>query len=137
MSQASHPAAAMHPGGGIKHVYLRAVEHSGWVISEPMEGGMKVVTMTAWRFIDANGDLSRNDDISGPVIDVVAGTTVVVHLKNELSGPVSIHPHGVIYDIENDGSAETGSTVAPGKTRTYSERPPMIPWEPGSTTITP
>lgn len=128
MSRAPQPAAAMHPGGGIKHVYPRAVEHSGWVISEPMEGGMKAVTMTAWRFIDDNGDLSRNDDISGPVIDVVAGTTVVVHLKNELSGPVSIHPYGGIYDIENDGSAETGSTVAPGKTRTYT-------WKPSNDTV--
>lgn len=43
-----------------------------------------------------------------------------MHLKNELSGPVSIHPHGVIYDINNDGSPETGTTVAPGETHTYT-----------------
>jgi len=63
----------------------------------------------------------------GPVLRAEVGDTIQVVLKNNLRFPVSMHPHGVIYQKDSegapyqDGSGEEGNkgTVPPGGTHTY------------------
>ncbi|PAW95364.1 hypothetical protein CKK33_18410 [Mucilaginibacter sp. MD40] len=51
----------------------------------------------------------------GPVIRAEVGDSIKVVFKNKASFPFSIHPHGVLYDRNNEGI--TG--VSPGATFTY------------------
>ncbi len=62
----------------------------------------------------------------GPVLRAEVGDTIKVVFKNNATRPYSIHPHGVLYAKESEGSGyEDGSTfagkkgVAPGETHTY------------------
>lgn len=76
----------------------------------------------------------------GPTIEMLEGECIAITLHNEISAEtlqalrtddmtpigVSLHPHGVRYDRESDGTMHTGSWVAPGESRTYIwyARPP-------------
>ena len=62
--------------------------------------------------------------IMGPVIRGVGGETIAVTLYNRCWRPVSMHPHGVLYDKDSEGSyyrpnPGLGSAVAPGAKFTY------------------
>jgi FtsP/CotA-like multicopper oxidase with cupredoxin domain len=68
----------------------------------------------------------------GPVIRGVVGDTIVVHFRNNTSIPTSIHPHGVLYAKDSEGSPYTDSAddltntapaddaVPPGTDYTYT-----------------
>jgi FtsP/CotA-like multicopper oxidase with cupredoxin domain len=62
--------------------------------------------------------------VLGPVIRAEVGDTITVHLLNRSSQFVSLHPHGVRYDKDNEGAhyahGGSGSQVAPGATFTYT-----------------
>jgi manganese oxidase len=53
--------------------------------------------------------------ILGPVIRAEVGDSIKVVFKNNASFPFSIHPHGVVYDSDNEGIMG----VDPGATFTY------------------
>jgi hephaestin len=64
----------------------------------------------------------------GPVIQAEVGDTIVVHFKNNTLFAASMHPHGVRYTKDSEGSLYDDATsgadkaddaVAPGKTHTY------------------
>ena len=55
-----------------------------------------------------------NGSIPGPLLEVVAGDTVIVKVVNKLNVPVSVHPHGVTYTVQNDGSFGSGAYAPPG-----------------------
>ncbi len=62
--------------------------------------------------------------VLGPVMRGVTGDFIVVTLFNKISTPVSLHPHGVRYDKDSEGSAYLtarglGSSIAPGAKFTY------------------
>ncbi|NQW99634.1 multicopper oxidase domain-containing protein [bacterium] len=62
--------------------------------------------------------------IMGPVMRGVTGDFIVVTLLNWLSAPVSLHPHGVRYDKDSEGSSYLtarglGSSIAPQAKFTY------------------
>ena len=60
--------------------------------------------------------------ILGPQMRAVVGDTIKVHFLNKTDRPLSIHPHGVLYDKNNegaDGSGE-GASVGPNKSYTYT-----------------
>jgi len=59
--------------------------------------------------------------ILGPQLRAVEGDTLVVHFLNRSEKPLSIHPHGVLYDKANEGAdgKGAGAAVAPGKSFTY------------------
>lgn len=66
---------------------------------------------TVWTF---------NGSVPGPTIRIKQGQKVTVHLKNELSKPVSIHWHGLPVPNSQDGiPGITQNAVQPGKTYTY------------------
>lgn len=58
-----------------------------------------------------NSDLG----ILGPVIRAEVGDSVIVVFKNKASFPYSIHPHGLVYNTENEGMMG----IPPGETFTY------------------
>ncbi len=59
--------------------------------------------------------------ILGPQLRGEVGDTLKVHFKNLSDRPLSIHPHGVLYDEDNDGAdlRGAGAIIAPGKSYTY------------------
>jgi len=62
--------------------------------------------------------------IPGPVLEVNEGETLTVHFHNKVDVPVTMHPHGIRYTEEMDGSYEgkftnPGGFVQPNKKFTY------------------
>ncbi len=59
--------------------------------------------------------------ILGPQIRAVEGDTIKVHFLNRADKPLSIHPHGMRYDEQNEGAdmKGLGAYVEPGKSFTY------------------
>lgn len=57
--------------------------------------------------------------IPGPVLEMWEGDTLQVELVNNTDKRLSIHPHGVDYATDSDGSPFNDSFNEPGETRTY------------------
>ncbi len=66
--------------------------------------------------------------ILGPVLRAEVGDTIKVIFKNNATRPYSLHPHGVFYTKESEGSVyddgataaqKANSVVPPGETHTY------------------
>jgi manganese oxidase len=62
--------------------------------------------------------------VPGPLLEVGVGETLVVHFRNKLNTPVTMHPHGIFYSNEMDGGykgkfTDPGGFVQKGKTFTY------------------
>jgi hephaestin len=64
----------------------------------------------------------------GPLLRAAVGDTIVVHFRNNLSFPASVHPHGVFYDKASEGAPSDDGTgaaqraddaVPPGGSYTY------------------
>lgn len=65
----------------------------------------------------------------GPVIRAEVGDTIKVHLKNFATRPYTIHPHGVFYEKDSEGSLypdmspqdqKKDDAVFPGRNYTYT-----------------
>ena len=54
--------------------------------------------------------------MAGRVNDIEAdvGDTVVVHFRNECGMPVTMHPHGIFYTVDMDGTYKGKYTVPSG-----------------------
>jgi FtsP/CotA-like multicopper oxidase with cupredoxin domain len=75
--------------------------------------------------------------VPGPVLEIWEGDTLEIELINTTDRRLSIHPHGVNYTTESDGSPMNDSATGPGETRTYvwtTQAPYQIKgqWMPGS-----
>ncbi|MBS1881291.1 MAG: multicopper oxidase domain-containing protein, partial [Actinobacteria bacterium] len=42
--------------------------------------------------------------VPGPLLEAEVGDTVVVHFRNRTGAPVTMHPHGIFYANEMDGT---------------------------------
>ncbi len=71
--------------------------------------------------------------ILGPILRAEVGDTLRVVFKNNATHPFSMHPHGVFYDKDSEGSPYQDGTsgadkaddaVAPGGTHTYTWKVP-------------
>ncbi|MEV0566628.1 multicopper oxidase domain-containing protein [Dactylosporangium sp. NPDC050588] len=60
--------------------------------------------------------------VPGPTLEMYEGDTLEVTLVNTTNQRLSIHPHGVDYSTESDGSPLHASFNNPGETRTYTWR---------------
>ncbi|MFE0421594.1 multicopper oxidase domain-containing protein [Streptomyces sp. NPDC058953] len=60
--------------------------------------------------------------IPGPMIELNEGDTLHIEFENLMDVAVSLHVHGVDFDIANDGTKLNRSHVEPGATRTYTWR---------------
>lgn len=58
--------------------------------------------------------------IPGPLLEMWEGDTLQIELVNNTDKRLSIHPHGVDYKTESDGSPFNDSFNEPGETRTYT-----------------
>lgn len=59
--------------------------------------------------------------ILGPQFRAVVGDTLKIHFLNKTDRPLSIHPHGVRYDKDNEGAdGGKGANILPGKSHTYT-----------------
>jgi len=59
--------------------------------------------------------------ILGPQLRAVVGDTLKIHFLNKTDQPLSMHPHGVMYDKDNEGAdSGKGASVLPGKSYTYT-----------------
>jgi manganese oxidase len=62
----------------------------------------------------------------GPLVRAEVGDTIRIVFKNNLTFPVSLHPHGVFYEKTsegapyNDGVDPTKKSAAPGEIQTYT-----------------
>ncbi len=87
--------------------------------------GKKTFTAYAYRAYSANFAAPLGAArIPGPLIEAYVGETVVVHFRNELSSPVTIHPHGIQYSVDMDGAykgkhTDPGGFVQQGETFDY------------------
>jgi hypothetical protein len=57
-----------------------------------------------------------------PTIEMTEGEVLNITLKNELTSDVSLHVHGVHYNLDSDGTRHSGSFVKPGQQRVYQWR---------------
>lgn len=63
--------------------------------------------------------------IMGPLIRAEVGDTIVIHFRNNTTQPYSMHPHGVSYSRESEGTPYPGTRmdaaglVSPGQMHTY------------------
>lgn len=85
------------------------------------EGVTRHITLVAKAVPElAPFDLTFNGTLPGPTIIIDEGDEVFLTLVNNLPNtPVSIHVHGVHYEIESDGTFHTASFAPPGGTYTY------------------
>jgi FtsP/CotA-like multicopper oxidase with cupredoxin domain len=85
-------------------------------------GETRRITMYAER-IDATtigyGLEPGKASVPGPLLEMWEGDTLEITLVNTTDERLSIHPHGVNYDVDSDGSAFNASYNEPGETRTY------------------
>ena len=60
--------------------------------------------------------------ILGPELRGEVGDTLKVHFRNRTELPLSMHPHGLHYDEDNDGADHRGAggIVSPGASYTYT-----------------
>ncbi len=65
----------------------------------------------------------------GPIIRAEVNDTIFVHFRNNTSFPTTVHPHGVFYDKDSEGSPYADGTsgankaddsVSPGDQHTYT-----------------
>ncbi|WP_024874457.1 multicopper oxidase domain-containing protein [Saccharomonospora piscinae] len=76
--------------------------------------------------------------VPGPVLEMWEGDTLEIELVNNTDRRLSIHPHGVDYSTDSDGSPFNASFNEPGETRFYewrTKKPSEGPdgfWIPGS-----
>lgn len=57
--------------------------------------------------------------IPGPILETNVGDHVIVHFRNELDEPTTIHWHGIRVPNDADGSEHTQTPVAPGGSYDY------------------
>ncbi len=88
----------------------------------------KTLTYTKYRYIGYKDDryitpLPQPEwmGILGPQLRAEVGDTIRVHFLNKTDRPLSIHPHGVLYDKDNEGAdGGKGAMISPGKRYTYT-----------------
>jgi FtsP/CotA-like multicopper oxidase with cupredoxin domain len=61
-----------------------------------------------------------NGTVPGPLIDVKVGDKLIVHFKNSLPEPTTIHWHGVRVPAPMDGTPAMQAPIAPGGTFDYA-----------------
>ena len=102
---------------------------SFWVASGPHQIG-KVVKKALYReYTDATFTRLKPRSkewehlgFLGPLLRAEVGDTIQVVFKNNLRFPVSMHPHGVLYQRDSEGAVygdASNQAVPPGATRTY------------------
>jgi len=86
------------------------------------EGETRRLTMYAEKISDelyGYGLAPGEATVPGPVLEMWEGDTLEIDLVNTTDRVLSLHPHGVDYDVGSDGTLMNGTAVMPGQTRRY------------------
>ncbi len=95
------------------------------MLNQPVRKGKTTFTAYAYRAHTADfGQPLGPASVPGPLLEAREGETLVVHFRNLCPVPVTMHPHGVFYANEMDGSykgihTDPGGFVQKGRTVTY------------------
>jgi FtsP/CotA-like multicopper oxidase with cupredoxin domain len=104
------PATDTNPAADIVEVRLAA----GPAKAELLAGSRADV----WAYSDlAAGTVAGS--VPGPLIEAKRGDRVIVHFRNDLPEPTTIHWHGVRVPATSDGTPSSQVPVAPGAEFTY------------------
>ena len=90
--------------------------------AQPRRGETRRITMYAERLAGGMvgyGLAPCEASVPGPLLEMWEGDTLEIELVNTTDQRLSIHPHGVNYDVDSDGSPFNDSFNEPGQTRTY------------------
>src|SRR5690606_20092230 len=91
----------------------------------PAGGEVKRIKMYAEQLPDGQmgyGLEKGKATIPGPLIDLIEGDTLHIEFETTMDVAVSLHVHGLDYEISSDGTKQSRSHVEPGETRTYTWR---------------
>lgn len=95
------------------------------MLNQPVRKGKTTFTAYAYRAHTADfGEPLGPASVPGPLLEAREGETLVVNFRNLCPVPVTMHPHGVFYPNEMDGSykgihTDPGGFVQKGRTVTY------------------
>jgi FtsP/CotA-like multicopper oxidase with cupredoxin domain len=125
--------AALSAAGPTREYWITAEErdwnivptHRDQMMAEPVKEGR--TTFKAYGYRPYSADFASPiapATIPGPLIEAEVGDTVIVHFRNKLKTPVTMHPHGVFYSNEMDGAykgkfTDPGGFVQRNRTFTY------------------
>lgn len=95
------------------------------LVDENPDPNVVEVTLTAGKttasFLDGKKAqvFAYNGSLPGPLLRAKVGDEVIVHFKNALPDPTTIHWHGLRVPDDMDGAPRVKDPVAPGKEFTY------------------
>lgn len=102
---------------GIGRIYLKAIYRE---------------YLPGFSALKLRGSAEAHLGLLGPPIRAEVGDTLIVHFRNNTRFPLSIHPHGVLYDKNSEGSPYADETdlkaddaVPPSGNHTYVWRVPQ------------
>jgi FtsP/CotA-like multicopper oxidase with cupredoxin domain len=129
----SSDLAALVSSGPTREYWIAAEErpwnivptHRDQMMAAPVKDGKTTFNAYGYRPYSANfGHPIAPASVPGPLIEAEVGDTVVVHFRNKLKAPVTMHPHGIFYANEMDGTykgkwTDPGGFVQTDRTFTY------------------
>ncbi|MEU0215716.1 multicopper oxidase domain-containing protein [Streptomyces sp. NPDC006265] len=102
-----------------------AMSAAGPAKTAPAGGEVKRIKLYAEKLPDGQmgyGLEKGKASVPGPLIELNEGDTLHVEFENTMDVEVSLHVHGLDYEITSDGTKLNRSHVEPGGTRTYTWR---------------
>jgi len=112
-------------GGAAVAASLSFAPSSTNAVAAPPVGTVRHLTLYAEKLPDGQlgyGFEKGEASVPGPLIELYEGDTAHITLENTLDVPVSLHVHGLDYEITSDGTKLNHSHVEPGASRTYTWR---------------
>jgi manganese oxidase len=127
------PVASVSATGPTREYWIAAEErpwnivpsHRDQMMAKPVKSGKTTFNAYAYRqYTPGFGEPVGPASVPGPLIDAEVGDTVIVHFRNKLRSPVTMHPHGIFYSNEMDGAykgkfTDPGGFVQRNRTFTY------------------
>ena len=112
--------SSLQPEGWDSQIKLREaadINPDPHVVEVNLEAGIVRVQYEPGRFVDA---WTYNGDVPGPLIRARVGDRLIVHFRNNLPQPTTVHWHGIRLPIQMDGvPGHSQPEVQPGRSFTY------------------
>jgi FtsP/CotA-like multicopper oxidase with cupredoxin domain len=112
--QRAHPeyVTARASSGQTREYWIKAIKTRWDIVPTHRDGMMDTRVRAKTKFTAlAYRSFSRGfaralgpPQIPGPLLEAETGDTIVVNFRNEVGVPVTIHPHGIFYTSDMDGS---------------------------------
>jgi FtsP/CotA-like multicopper oxidase with cupredoxin domain len=98
--------------------------HHDQMMDQKVSGNTRFTALAYRRYSPNFGHAWGPATIPGPLISGYTGDTMVIHFRNATGVPVTMHPHGIFYTDDMDGTykgkyTDVGGFVENGRTFTY------------------